>query len=85
MNLAAQPQHISHSTNTQGIVAAATGSSFSIIDFRCNATAQKVPHAHEPVVRSVDMTHSAEHVLLTAGDDGAVRWWDLRCVVMRKT
>lgn len=80
--LTEQPLHISHSADTQGVIAAATCSTINIIDFRCNATAQQVTKAHETaVVRSVDMTHSAEHQLLSAGDDGALRWWDLRCVV----
>ena len=36
--------------------------------------------AHAGTVRDVDLAHCANHLLASGGDDGCVRYWDLRCL-----
>ena len=48
------------------------------IDMRSMKKAHTVADAHQQNLRSIDYNPNKPHVLLTCGDDYAIRWWDLR-------
>lgn len=73
-----QPQAMCMSEDTQGVAVVATGHTVQIVDTKAGIVAARIPDAHQGAVRTVDLGGKACSTLLTGGDDGAVRWWDMR-------
>ena len=47
-------------------------------DVRSLQRAAEIPQAHAMPVRDVDFARQEPHKIATAGDDGKLRFWDLR-------
>ncbi len=78
-----QPQAMCMSASTPGIVVVAAGHAIEVVDTKMGTVAARIPAAHQGAVRTVDLGGKASSTLLTGGDDGAVRWWDMRYVQKR--
>lgn len=55
-----------------------TGTSVQIMDLRSRARAGGSDRAHAMPARDVDFNPKRRHLLVTAGDDCRVRFWDER-------
>ncbi|XP_049849660.1 EARP-interacting protein homolog [Schistocerca gregaria] len=51
-----------------------------LFDFKSNKTSVCIEHAHEIFTRDIDVNLDNSHYLMSGGDDGRVKYWDLRNV-----